>query len=354
MYKRTKWLPLVAVALVVVVVGSLFGCTPKAEPPTPAPAPAPAPQPAPTPPTPAPPAVTGTVDLEVVDLWIDQDVVYYRVKNLGTARSIGGISRLYIDDQEKADDYLQDVYPGTEETAAFHRYEFWAAGGVIPIEELPPTYRVTVCINTDNANKETSTANNCLSKIIGMPYKYDFEIYATSAEWRVGNDLRKWPMSPNDPHGSAFMSNYRLEDGLFHHGVLAVYPPHDPNSSLQGLFGDPSRPETLGKQFIIERPLYDVTVPAMAKFVTKMAFREDAKTDGVTFSFGYIEPSLNLVWMKTANVKYDGKVKDFEVDMSSLAGKKVKFLIKVETGASGQDDWFTLIDPMITQKVVGR
>jgi hypothetical protein len=159
-------------------------------------------------------------------------------------------------------------------------------------------------------------------------------------------------MSPGEPHGSAFLSNYRLEDGQFHHGALAIYPPLVANSSIQGLFGEPAKPETAGKQFIVQEPLYDLTVPTQCKFTTRMAFRENTKTDGVTFSFGYIEPGLNLVWMKTASVKYDGKVKDFEVDLGDLAGQKVKFLLKVDAGGSAVDDWFTLIDPMIISKEI--
>lgn len=345
-----KWLLVVAVLLVVVVAGSLFGCAPKATPPTPTPAPTPAPQPAPTPTTPAAPAVTGTIDLQLVDVWIDQDVVYYKVKNTGTAKSVGGTSRMFVNGQEKADDYLQDVYPGTEETAVFHDFEFWATAGssVAYPTAAPLSFEVSVCLDTDNVNKETNENNNCLSKIIGLPYKYDFTLYATTAEWRRGNDLLRMPMAPSEPKGAVFESNYRLEDGQFHHGALAIYPPQAGNGFIQGLYGNPAKPET-ERRFYPEQQLFDLELPTMTKFTTKMAFRENAKTDGVTFSFGYIEPSLNLVWLKTANVKYDGKLKDFEVDLAALAGKKVKFLIKVEAGASGQDDWFTLVDPMIVQ-----
>ena len=212
------------------------------------------------------------------------------------------------------------------------------------------SFQVRVCIDTDNVNKETNESDNCISRIIGFPYEYEFELYATAAEWRSGNDLLKWPMTPAEPHGSAFLSNYRLEDGQFHHGALAIYPPQAANSSIQGLFGEPAEPVTAGKQFVQERPLYDLVVPDQVKFTTKMAFREGAQTDGVTFSFGYIEPSLNLVWMKTVNVKYDGTAKDLEIDLGALAGQKVKFVFKVEAGASAQDDWFTLIDPMIVSK----
>jgi len=282
-------------------------------------------------------------------------VVYYKVKNNGTAKSVGGISLMYINGQEKGHDYLQDVKPGTEETGVFHDYEFWAGSSAssiaYPVAD-PMSFQVRVCVDTDNANKETNENNNCLSKVIGLPYKYDFELYATSAEWRSGNDLLKWPMPPAEPHGSAFISNYRLEDGLFHHGSLAIYPPQAANSSIQGLYGEPARPENVGKEFVVQVPLYDLTVPTQCKFTTGMAFREGAQTDGVTFSFGYVEPSLNLVWMKTANVKYDGTVKNFEVDLGALAGQKVKYLIKVEAGPSAQDDWFTLIDPMIITKKV--
>jgi hypothetical protein len=69
----------------------------------------------------------------------------------------------------------------------------------------------------------------------------------------------------------------------------------------------------------------------------------------VTVSFGYFEPSLNLVWLKSAKVQYDGKLDDFQVDLSSLVGKKVKFILKVDAGNSWEDDFFTLVGPKITQ-----
>jgi hypothetical protein len=151
-------------------------------------------------------------------------------------------------------------------------------------------------------------------------------------------------MAPTDAHGAAFLSDYKLEDGQFYRGALAMYPEHASNGSIQGLFGEP-----YSKYLYSGITIKDIEVPPNVRFTAKVGFREGAKTDGVTVSFGYLEPSLNLVWLKTANVRYDGKLDDFQVDLSSLVGKKVKFILKVDAGNSWGDDWLTWVAPMITQ-----
>jgi hypothetical protein len=231
----------------------------------------------------------------------------------------------------------------------FHGWSFTAAqaleaGPEKGMDIARPSVLVRVCLDTEDTTKESNEANNCMEKPLGMPYVFDFALYATTAEWKSGNDPLKWPMAPTDVHGAAFISNYRLEDGQFYSGALAMYPKHVSNGSIQGLFGEP-----YSKYAYSGITTKDIEMPPDAKFTAKVGFKEGAKTDGVTVSFGYFEPSLNLVWLKSAKVQYDGKLDDFQVDLSSLVGKKVKFILKVDAGNSWEDDFFTLVGPKITQ-----
>jgi hypothetical protein len=191
MHKWTKWLPVVAVLLLVVVIGSMAGCAPSKPAAAPAPAPAPAPQTTAPPPTPAPPTAKGTADLVVNDLWQEQSQVYYKVANLGNGESKGGTARLYVEGQEKDHDYVEPLSPGQEIIAKFYGWSFIASDLVAGMDQPRPSMHVRVCLDTENATAESSEANNCLEKVIGMPYVFDFALYATSAEWKSGNDPLK-------------------------------------------------------------------------------------------------------------------------------------------------------------------
>ncbi|MBM3154378.1 MAG: hypothetical protein FJ008_03490 [Chloroflexi bacterium] len=350
MNKWTRWLPLVAVLSLVVLISPVVGCAPSKPTAAPAPAPAPAPQPTPSaPPTAAPPVAQGTADLVVKDLWHQQGQLFYKVANLGTAASQGGKAVLHVDGVQKSDDYVEPIAAGQEVTAVFQRWSFPGYE-----EKDPPkasdigaqrlTLTAKVCIDTENTTKESNETNNCLEKVMGQPFVYNFILYATTAEWMSGNDKIQWYLSPTNEKGAAFPSNYKLEDGQFYHGALAMYPPHKSNGTIQGTFGQPysDNPYT-------PAAIQEIKIPELAKFTAKVGFREDAKTDGVTVSFGYVEPNRNLVWLKTMKVNYDGKLDNFEVDLSSLAGQKALFILKVEAGASWQDDWLTWVNPRISQ-----
>jgi len=334
----------------VVLISPVVGCAPSKPAAAPAPTPAPAPQPTPSaPPTAAPPVAQGTADLVLRDIWEEQGQIYYKIANLGTAASQGGTALLYVEGQQKADDYVEPILAGQEIIAVFHRWSFLAGEGFEGSQESgmvikQPSVHIKVCVDTDNATKESNETNNCFEKVLGMSFVYDFTLYATSAEWMRGNEQLKWPMAPTNDRGAAFISNYRLEDGQFYDGALAMYPPHQSNSSIQGTFGVPYS-KTPYSAVILQ----EVQIPVLAKFTAKVGFREGAKTDGVTVSFGYVEPNRNLVWLKTMKVNYDGKLDNFEVDLSSLAGQKVLFILKVEAGNSWQDDWLTWVEPRITQ-----
>jgi len=346
MKKWIKWLPVVAVLSLVVVIGSVAGCAPSKAPTAPTPPP-PSPQPTmPSPPIAPPPAAQGTADLVVKDLWHEQGQVYYKVANLGTAASQGGKALLYVWGQQKADDYIEPIPAGQEITAVFHRWSFEVGGGIEPQDlGTKGSMHIKVCVDNENATKESNETNNCLEKIMGDPFVYDFTLYTTSAEWVSGtNDNLRWYMAPTDVQGAAFPSDYRLEDGQFYHGALAMYPRHQSNASIQGTFGEP-----YSKTPYSAVSLREVTIPELAKFTAKVGFRDGAKTDGVTVSFGYIEPNRNLVWLKTMKVSYDGKLDNFAVDLASLAGQKVLFILKVEAGNSWEDDWLTWVEPRISQ-----
>lgn len=295
------------------------------------------------------PPIVGVPDLMVTEIWLLGDTVYYKVVNLGNVEAKLSLSKLYIDNLEKATDYLDIVPGGQEVTGVFHQYHLQVTPAGLTPEfptSAPATVRVKVCADVNDEIKEGDEFNNCHSKLLGFLYECNFIGQAHQAIWRSGSGILKWPMVGSDTKGAAFLSNYKLEDGKSYHNTLAMYPQQVAFGSLQGTFGEP-----ITKQLGMEAQIREVELPAGCRFSAKVGFKEGAtRTDGVTVSFGVVDPSGSIVILRTIKVAYDGMVDVVEADLGALAGQKVLFVLRVEAGPNWEDDYVIWIDPKVTQE----
>ena len=288
--------------------------------------------------------VAGAADLAVTDIFVRGDVIYYKVANMGALESKGGTSKLYVGDMEKSTDYLEPVAAGQEISGAFFKYSFEGMGDILEVGFHQT--QVKVCVDVEDATKESDELNNCRTAWVGATYEFDFVKYAHIAIWRSGVGVLKWPMIGGDSKGAAFLSKYPLEDGKSYPNTLATYPQQVAFGSLQGTFGEP-----LTKQLGLESELKEIEVPKMAKFSAKVGFKKDAnKTDGVTVSFGVVDPSGSVVILRSVKVLYDGMLDVVEADLGALAGQKVFFVLRVEAGNSWEDDSLIWVDPKVFQQ----
>jgi len=288
--------------------------------------------------------LAGTPDLEVTEIFVRGDVVYYKVANRGGVESKGGTSKLYVGNMEKSTDYLEPVPAGQELTGGFFKYSFEAMGDVLEVG-LHRT-QVKVCVDVEDATKESNEFNNCLTAWVGATYEFDFVKYAHVATWRSGAGVLKWPMVGGDSKGAAFLSKYVLEDGRTHSNTLAMYPQRVVFGSIQGTFGAPYT-----KQWGLEGGTKEVELPPDCRFSAKVGFKEGAtKTDGVTVSFGIVDPSGSIVVLKSMKVGYDGMLDVVEADLGALAGQKVFFVLRVEAGTNWEDDYLIWVDPRVYQE----
>ena len=116
----------------------------------------------------------GVPDLEVIDIWIQGDIVYYKVMNFGGVDSEGGVSRLFVMDLEKATDYISPVQAGQTIIGVFGKYAFVApsGGGTFAVgstgtAEVPTGLEVKVCVDVNDVTKESDESNNCYIKLFG-------------------------------------------------------------------------------------------------------------------------------------------------------------------------------------------
>ncbi len=100
--------------------------------------------------------VTQKPDLVVVDVFRQVNMVYYIVRNDGSAASKPSSAKLYRETTELGSSYIPSLAPGEQRTLQF---------GSVSWSFLYPT-PVSVCVDTASENDETTKANNCMIKVL--------------------------------------------------------------------------------------------------------------------------------------------------------------------------------------------
>lgn len=279
-------------------------------------------------------AVTGTPDLVVTDIWLSGAVVYYKLKNQGSAETKGSQSYLYVNDHKEASDYVQPLAAGQERTEDFSNFN-WVFRGVSggPQTQVA-SFNVKVCADANDALGESDEGNNCTTVIWGSTFSYDFVDNAHLATWRSGAGKLKWPMVSSDKKGAVFVRT----------DTLYTYPQQVSHGWIQGTFG-----EVYSKYG--ETRIREIEVPTKAKFTAKVGFKDGATaTDGVRVALGYVDLTGSVVLFTKMDVYYDGELHPYTVDLSHLAGEKVYFVLKVEAKESWEQDWLVWVEPKIAQE----
>ena len=95
-------------------------------------------------------------DIVIVDVFREVSMVYYKVKNQGSATSKACSAVIYVGPTKLAVDYIAPLKPGEERTEVFGTFAF--------------SYRldtpVTVCIDSESENGTGNKMNNCLIKLL--------------------------------------------------------------------------------------------------------------------------------------------------------------------------------------------
>jgi len=284
------------------------------------------------------PVVAGTPDLVITDIWLSGSQVYYKIKNQGNAVAPPSTSYFYINDLKKTTDWVDSLAPGEERTAYFSNLQWDFVGTVDPREATVFTYNVKACANADNAIAESNTANDCLIEAWGPQFTYDFLLNAHLAKWRSGAGELRWPMVPEDDNGAALRITYSP--------ILVICPEYVSNGWIIGQFGEFYTDKESRAAMV-----RDIEVPILAEFTSKVGFPAGtASPDGVTVALGYYDAMGSIVFFPRMTVKADGMYHDYNVDLSSLVGKKTQFVLLVEANGSPEGDCVRWVEPKIIQK----
>jgi hypothetical protein len=285
------------------------------------------------------PVVAGNPDLVITDMWLAGNSVYYKIKNQGSAKAGQTQSALYIYDLEETTGYVDSLAAGEEKTETFSNWSWTIAPpagtggyGTAPVKPLD----VKVCADAENNIEESDKSNNCLVKIMGPTFTYDFAKNAHFATWRNGSGELQWPMVASDSKGAAYVQG----------NTVVMCPQQVSNGWILGRFADYYIP-----YFGAETASREIEMPKYAKFTAKVGFKEGSvSTDGAGVGLGYVDATGSVVMFPKIDIYSDGTQRVYEIDLSALAGQKTEFILWVEAKSSPVGDCVMWVEPRIVQE----
>ncbi len=291
-------------------------------------------------------STAGRPDIVVTKIYLVTREVYYTAKNIGSAPAKGSRTSLSVNGIVGADDYLEALDPGQERTGPFKNYAWTFALGDSPTYSTDPRqFTLKVCVDSENTVVEGDESNNCMSVIWGEKFGYDFITVAHQAFWSTGYGPLKLPLPEDNLNGAAMSSNVNMEDNRGYGQVLLTVPQHVPGGYIVGRFGDFYQDRDTRSTMV-----RDLTMLPLAKFTAMVGFSNNSPSNcKANFMFGTIDPSGAVTFFPSVTATNDGKLDLYQADLTSLAGQKRQFILRVEAldGFDGMKPVW--VDPKVSQ-----
>lgn len=170
--------------------------------------------------------------------------------------------------------------------------------------------------------------------VLGQEYAaYDFVARACDAEWGSNRGILPCPGIEGDDDGYALqLSNPRMENGdkADQPGLLTV-PRHTKNGYIYGQY-----------------PAFKVQEGD--HFVTSINCQYNANTCNVLFKLEYQVGDNKVKTLKEWHEVYEGKLYPVDIDLSSLAGKNVKFYLTISANGTKGKDYALWLAPRIVRQ----
>ena len=290
------------------------------------------------------PLIKEKADLQLIEFWSSGNVLHYRVKNNGNLASCTTMTYLYKNDLLESKDYVAPLLPGEERVEALQQYHFSPRFGTTSgsggSEATTDAVNIRICANAEAACIESNDANNCLEHNFGTLLNINLVRYAHNAHWQSGDNSLIWPILKDGNTGLAYISTAQLGNGESYSDALLVSPP-PAGGWIQGTFG-----LIRGTPPALE-PFY---IPHKCKFTCKLGLTRDTRASaGAKFMLCTMQGS-EITYFPSVTIDSANKIEAYEVDLSKLAGKKVNFVFRVESGGLWQQGSAAWIEPVLTQE----
>ena len=311
-------------------------------------------------------AVAGAPDLIITDAWLEGCMIYYKVKNIGAVDAPASTSLLSVDNLFPplgSTSFVQIMKPGEERTLSFSSYQWIscgtnaaasgaASGGFSPnitanFQSQGPAqsggyvvftlnHEVKVCANAKDPIDEANTANNCIIKLLGPLMNYNLLPLAHLASWKnSAGDVPDFGSESNPKGGFIKQGD----------GSLEMIPEQVPQGWTQGYWG-----YFYTDQQTNTAQIAAIQVPAKTHFIATVGLSPNAVgSDGVTFKFGMKDLSDTVNFLPGKQMTVPGQFENWDIDLSDYAGQKVYFILRVEAGSTGVNDFAIWKDARLVQ-----
>jgi len=198
-----------------------------------------------------------------------------------------------------------------------------------PGPSATPTSTATVGASSTPTKTNTVSPSTPATQISGV--SYDFVANVCSATWYSGAGQLTCPGTDGDSKGFVLISNpSKLENGTNDNRTgLLTYPQNITNGYIQGIY-----------------PAY--LVKSGDKFRATIGCENGASSCYVVFRLDYSisgSSSIQTYWAFVE--RYEGSVYNADIDLSSLAGQNVKFVLTILSSGSPTGDRALWTAPMI-------
>jgi hypothetical protein len=161
---------------------------------------------------------------------------------------------------------------------------------------------------------------------------YNFVDNYCSAQWASGAGVLPCPGTTSDSNGFVVkQTNPKLETGADENeAALFTHPQWVDNSFISGRF-----------------PSYNIK--AGDRFRGVIGCLYSASACNVQFLLNYVADGGPEQTFASWNQTYDGDVSKLDIDLSSLAGKSVIFILRVNSNGSSNQDWAFWLQPRLVR-----
>lgn len=192
-----------------------------------------------------------------------------------------------------------------------------------------PSSLPTAAFTSSPTPGETATATVQATPAT-MELRYDFATNACSAQWQSNTGVLPCPGKDGDPNGFVLSLNHaQLEDGT--------------STSLPSVLTFPR--DAVDGYVLGVYPEYDVQ--AGDHIQASVGCEKDATACSVLFRVSYLDQAGNPHDLWTLGEFYDGRYFNLDLDLSQLAGQKVKFVLYVSALGSATGDRALWVAPRI-------
>jgi len=207
----------------------------------------------------------------------------------------------------------------------------------LPTPTATPTNTPTITPSPTHTSTPTNTPTNTPTYTPTPVTAYSFSGRASAAEWETGGPSIGFSEirfnGPIGPSGHArILNDVVMEDGSTPpaYTALQMHPARVNSGYISGVF-----------------PPYVVQTGDHFRAQLGFVQQDSPRSTGISVQISYIAEGSVPVGLLSTSKSYDGTLREIDIDLASVVGQRVEFMLVVTASGSPDQDWATWVNPRI-------